>query len=76
MSIERSGGGFDVSCDNCPAGFERFERDDVDGFSGVVAEIKRQNWKIQKVGREFIHLCPSCARERHGDGGVQRRMNL
>ena len=51
--------GWDVDCDRCPY-YENFP--DIINFSDLIAELKRQGWKIRKnQDGEWEHICPSCA---------------
>lgn len=54
--IERHEGQVVFECDACP---EELETDE-DDFHTALALFKREGWKAEKVGSEWVHTCPSC----------------
>ncbi len=57
MGIDRQGGKIIWECDSCD---ETFEWEDRDSFSEGWAAAKRDGWKTQKIGNEWVHGCPQC----------------
>lgn len=54
--IERYGGNFDVSCDNCGYS-EEFDGPD---WNAMIADVKAAGWKNVRVNGEWENHCPSC----------------
>lgn len=54
--IERTNGMIWFTCDACPEELDTGERD----FAGANAERKRAGWSAEKVGEDWLHLCPDC----------------
>lgn len=61
MTIEkdRDTGNLVAHCENCS---EIYESDGND-FHAIVEEIKQAGWKIEKVGSDWQHFCPSCVED-------------
>lgn len=57
--IERQDGTIQFVCDACP---EHLETGDTD-FAAANVTRRGEGWTTEKVGPEWLHLCPGC-RER------------
>lgn len=57
--IQREGGNVAFVCDACPETLIT----DSDDFAEANAARKRAGWKTEKVGDDWLHLCPSCKAE-------------
>lgn len=56
MTIERRSGNVVFVCDTCEDELET----NTDDWSDALAIAKREDWKFEKVGRDWIHGCPRC----------------
>jgi hypothetical protein len=54
--LDRQHGKIVFECDSCDAVLATETRD----FDDVLAILKREQWKAQKIGQEWIHACPEC----------------
>lgn len=61
--IETTRDRYIIHCDQC-ADVEEIETAEVDGWRGMIEEIKALGWRIFKEGADWHHDCPSCAEER------------
>lgn len=52
--IEREGREIYLQCDGCSAYTES------DEFETVIAQAKREGWRISKAGSDWEHHCPDC----------------
>jgi len=59
MTIERfeEGFGYVVYCDICQ---EELYIPEAETFEEVLAKMKENGWKNEKIGDEWENLCPSC----------------
>lgn len=55
--IDRSGGEITFHCDECADFIETEETN----FNEALAIMKREGWKVSKIGPEWVHKCPACA---------------
>lgn len=55
--IQRHEGQVVFECDACPEELET----ECDDFQEALAVFKRDGWRVEKVGDEWVHTCPSCA---------------
>lgn len=58
---DRKDGEFRFECDGCDT--EPFDYTSED-FSEAWGAAKRDGWRAEKVGEEWLHLCPDCQRKR------------
>lgn len=58
--IERQHGEVAFACDTCPTTTDLVEDSD---FNRLVMEAKTEGWHIEKVGGEWVHTCPDCAKK-------------
>lgn len=56
--IDRQGGQIVWECDSCD---ETFSWDDPDNFNEGWSAAKRDGWRTQKAGAEWVHSCPNCS---------------
>jgi ribosomal protein L37AE/L43A len=61
MSIDRQSGNLIFCCDSCDA---QFKRPIEDEFDPTWAAAKREGWRAQKIGQDWIHACPDCEIDR------------
>lgn len=54
--IDRQHGQMVYECDGCEATLETGESE----FNEALAMFRRDGWKADKVGDEWVHLCPDC----------------
>lgn len=54
--IDRQHNAIVFECDGCP---ETLETDESE-FSDAMAQLRREGWKAEKVGDEWVHLCVTC----------------
>ena len=54
--IDRQHGAIVYECDGCETTLETGE----DEWTPALAMLKRDGWKIEKVGTDWLHLCPDC----------------
>lgn len=54
--IDRQNGMLVVECDSCDATLETETRD----FDEARAVMRREQWKVRKIGSDWIHGCPKC----------------
>lgn len=54
--IERQGGNVVFICDTCEKRFETH----TDEWADALGMVKREGWKIEKVGRDWVHGCEEC----------------
>lgn len=57
--IQRQDGQVVFECDTCPEELETEE----DDFHAALAVFKRDGWRAEKVGSEWVHTCPSCVQD-------------
>lgn len=57
--IDRQGGCVVFECDACDEVLDTGE----DDFQTALAQMKRERWKVEKVGSDWVHTCPSCRRD-------------
>lgn len=57
--IERLNGYVLFECDACPEELDTEE----DDFHAALAVFKRDGWRAEKVGAEWVHTCPSCQQD-------------
>lgn len=50
----------EIACDECGFVFDDPEEADERDFKGVLAEMKKLNWTVRKIGDSWIHLCGDC----------------
>lgn len=50
-------GDFVIECDDCG---ETFQDEDCRDFGEFMYALKSHDWKIKKVGNDWIHTCPDC----------------
>lgn len=62
--IERDAGIIHFVCDACPESLDTGCSD----FAEANASRQRDGWAAEKVGQDWIHLCPNC-RERGAPHG-------
>lgn len=55
--IDRQGNRVLIECDSCD---DVFEGDEHAEFKEVWALAKRDGWRTQNVGGEWVHGCPKC----------------
>ena len=61
--IDRQNGGIIyVECDSCNEVLDTETRD----FDEARACMQRADWKVRKIGRDWIHGCPRCGVPREG----------
>lgn len=60
--LERQNGVFVVECDTCGATLDTETKD----FDEARACMQREEWKVRKIGRDWIHGCPRCGVPREG----------
>lgn len=56
MAIQRDGGDVVFECDSC----SEWALTETDEFDQALDNIKRNGWKVSKIGDEWIHTCPDC----------------
>lgn len=56
MMDRQHGGKLIVECDSCP---EVLDTETAD-FEECRAIMRREEWKVRKIGSEWIHGCPKC----------------
>lgn len=54
--IDRQKGAVVFECDGCDETLETGE----DEFAAAMAMFRRDGWKAEKVGGDWVHLCPRC----------------
>lgn len=52
----QKGGIVIVECDSCSEVLDTETKD----FDEAREVMKREGWKVRKVGREYLHGCPRC----------------
>jgi hypothetical protein len=57
MSTDRQHGVMIFECDSCDETFEIGS----DDFSATWMAAKREGWKAEKIGDEWVHRCKGCA---------------
>ena len=60
MSIDRQHGNISFSCDSCNDSIGTELSDFVDAWNFA----KREGWKAQKIGKDWVHACPHCEVDR------------
>jgi hypothetical protein len=61
--IDRQNGGIiHVECDSCSEVLDTETKD----FDAARDVMRREDWKVRKIGREWIHGCPKCGVPREG----------
>lgn len=60
--LDRQHGEFVVECDACGATLETETKD----FDEARACMQRNEWRVRKIGRDWIHGCPRCGVPREG----------
>lgn len=55
----RAEGSFEFECDGCDCIPFDYTTED---FSEAWNAAKREGWRTEKVGDEWLHLCPTCQR--------------
>lgn len=58
MTIERYRGQSQITCDDC--GESQPRTYEADEFDVMVADAKRDGWRMQKEDGEWCHYCPDC----------------
>lgn len=58
--IERSKGELTVECDDCG----ETQHGGTTDWQQFIQDIKNDGWRIVKDGKEWLHYCEDCARER------------
>ena len=58
--LDRQYGMIVFECDSCSEVLKTETRD----FDDALAILKRNQWKAQKVGQDWIHACPNCEIDR------------
>lgn len=61
MTIEKTGDGFQVSCDSCSDYLEVDSPGRV--WTDATDAIKANSWKTRKEDGEWTHTCPDCLRK-------------
>ena len=56
MTISRSGGKIEISCDVCGVVRETGS----DDWSDAWPMAKRDGWRAEKVCKDWLHSCPDC----------------
>lgn len=56
MTIERRGGQIELSCDVCGTVRET----GTDDWETAWPTAKRDGWKAQKIGKDWLHSCEDC----------------
>ena len=56
MSIEHDGADIVFVCDTCETRLET----DTDVWADALAISKREGWKAEKVGKDWVHGCSRC----------------
>ena len=56
MIDRQQGGMIVVECDSCDAVLETKTRD----FEEARSIMQTEEWKVRKIGSEWIHGCPTC----------------
>lgn len=56
--IDRQYGEINFECDACDATIETGESE----WADAMAQFRRADWRSEKVGDEWTHLCPACQR--------------
>lgn len=54
--IDRQHGEIVFECDGCDETIETGEPE----WNDAMAEFRRADWRSEKVGSEWTHLCPDC----------------
>ena len=62
MTIDKSCGTFDLTCDNCGLVFD----ESFDDFYDAVDAKKENGWKSKKRNGNWEDWCPKCAGESEG----------
>jgi Fe2+ or Zn2+ uptake regulation protein len=57
--IERDSGKMLFVCDECN---EAFESEDGETFQDTWAAAKDDGWRARKLGNDWVHACPDCAK--------------
>lgn len=58
--IDRQHGEISFECDGCDETIATGEED----WAPAQAQFRARDWKAEKVGDEWIHLCPRCKARR------------
>lgn len=56
--IDRQHGKIVYECDACEEPLETGERE----FKDALVIFRREGWKAERVGTEWVHTCPDCMR--------------
>jgi hypothetical protein len=56
--IDRQHNAIVFECDGCDETLETGETE----FPDALSMFRRDGWKSEKVGDEWVHLCPACRR--------------
>lgn len=56
--IDRQFGEITFECDGCDDTIETGESE----WNDAMAAFRRLEWRSEKVGNDWTHLCPKCAR--------------
>lgn len=59
MTIGTYCGEVSVTCDSCEEELTETELE-VEGFEELLAAIKKDGWRIEKSGGQWMHTCPDC----------------
>lgn len=59
MTTHRERGDIVFECDGCDETLETA----VEDFALANSLRKTENWSAEKVGDEWLHLCPSCGKK-------------
>lgn len=58
--LDRQHGKINFECDSCA----HIYTSEVSDFDEAWAVAKRDGWKAQKIGKEWVHACPDCELDR------------
>lgn len=56
MTIQRQGGKIEISCDVCG----QVRETGTDEWDVAWGAAKRDGWKAEKVGKDWLHSCEDC----------------
>lgn len=54
--IDRQHGKIAFECDGCDETIETGETE----WADAIARFRREGWRSEKIGDEWVHLCPTC----------------
>jgi hypothetical protein len=54
--LDRQHGLVIFECDACDEVLET----ECDDFNEALAVLRRERWKVEKVGADWVHTCPGC----------------